>query len=335
MLIKKKVILYVLFFAGVSMVLHHQLYQGPTAIPVSDPIIDVVEPYVELDPVEAKKIVEPDLKLRKGIQKKRFKDGQIFFLYLPANIAENPQTPVQVVAVIHGYTGQTPGGKGHKIVLKNMERFKDYAEEHQTIIIAPHFDGRIFENDYQRLNLDGPRADERLLAIVESLEGTFPNIQKEKISLFGFSGGGQFVHRFCAFYPERVHKAVVSGSGWYMWPDPTINYPLGTNLDNYEKHGVFRTINLERFVETPIQVLIGAIDLQQGSFREEYKEVDLNAWQGNSRIVRAENWVKAMKAYAEQKGLTDHIQLVVVPDTEHRTTNELMDEAYNFLSEPL
>ncbi|WP_052599717.1 alpha/beta hydrolase [Aureispira sp. CCB-QB1] len=265
---------------------------------------------------------------KKGIQKKKYIDGQVYYLYVPQAVAENPEIGTTILAVIHGYTGQANGIKGQNIALKNMKRFIPYAEQHNTLLIAPHFSEKIFDSDYQRFNLDATRSDIRLIDLIQITKNTFPNLQDKKIKLFGFSGGGQFVHRFCAFHPLRVHKAVASGSGWYMWPDWTIDYPLGVNLRKFSNT---KPINLDLFTQCQLLVLVGEQDIRQGSFRDDYKDFDLNNMQGNDRVSRARQWVLAMEKYAASKGLTSNILLKTVPETEHRTTNTLMKSAFNFL----
>jgi len=46
--------------------------------------------------------------------------------------------------------------------------------------------------------------------------------------LWGFSGGGQHVHRFMLFEPDApVRLAIAAASGWYTAPDRTIDCPYG------------------------------------------------------------------------------------------------------------
>lgn len=270
-----------------------------------------------------------DLLIKKGIQKKRYTDGQTYYTYIPKTIAEKPHLGTEILAVIHGYQGQANGLKGQKITLKNMKRFIPYAEKHNTILIAPHFSEKIFDSDYQRFNLDATRSDIRLINLIQLMKNTFPNLKEKKLKLFGFSGGGQFVHRFCAFHPKRIHKAVTSGSGWYMWPDHNVDYPVGLKL---EKFPMIKPINLELFIQCHLLVLIGEKDTQQGSFRIDYKDINLNDMQGYDRISRARHWVAAIKKYARSKGLTSNISLKTIPKTEHRTTKDLMDAAFDFLA---
>lgn len=295
----------------------------PTVPPPSSPVPPNTE---EPAPIETNK--HPLIK--RGIKKHKYSDGQSYFLYVPKAIANDPSLGKEIVAVIHGYSGQARGAKGQNIVLRNIKRFVEYAEEHQAILIAPHFDEERFDSDYQRFNLDATRADVRLIDLIQLTKEAFVNLETEQLKLFGFSGGGQFVHRFCAFHPEIVDRAVTSGSGWYMWPNPTIDYPLGLKLDRFS---AVAPINLEKFVACHLMVLIGQEDLTQGSFREEYKELNLNLMQGKDRITRARKWVEAMNAVAQSNGFTSNITLVTVPNTEHTTTNELMDAAFEYLGE--
>ncbi|MGE3288842.1 MAG: hypothetical protein AB7J32_22460 [Pseudonocardia sp.] len=47
-------------------------------------------------------------------------------------------------------------------------------------------------------------------------------------ALFGFSGGGQFVHRFVELMPtHRARVAVAANAGWYTMPDDAVPYPYG------------------------------------------------------------------------------------------------------------
>lgn len=268
--------------------------------------------------------------VKKGIHKKKYTDGQVYYLYIPKEIAQNPTLATEIVAIIHGYSGQANGDKGKNIALKNLKRFRDYADQNNALLIAPHFNEKLFDSDYQRFNLDAKRSDIRLINLIKHTKKTFPNLEETQINLFGFSGGGQFVHRFCAFHPNMVKKAIISGSGWYMWPTHSIPYPLGFNLDKFPN---VLTIDTKLFVQCDMLVLIGEDDKRQGSFRIEYKGYNLNDMQGRDRVTRARNWVNAIRSYAISQGVTSNIQLVTVPDVEHRTTNKLMEVAFDFLAD--
>jgi pimeloyl-ACP methyl ester carboxylesterase len=265
-----------------------------------------------------------------GRQQAIHTNGQRYYWYVPEKVAADPSLADDIVAVIHGYTGQDSGEEGIKIAQNNLKRFTDYADETNSILIAPHFSEDIFDSDYQRFNLDEERSDSALIEIIEHVRRAFPNVDSNDLSLFGFSGGGQFVHRFCAFHPELIKKAVASGAGWYMWPDDSVDYPVGLDVSD---HSNVPPIDIRRFLECNILVLIGDEDITQGSFREEYKGIDLNDEQGDSRLERAIRWVDAIEDYADRLDVNTNIKLRTVPDVEHKTSKPLMREAFKYLKE--
>jgi hypothetical protein len=51
-----------------------------------------------------------------------------------------------------------------------------------------------------------------------------------RFDLWGFSGGGQHVHRFMLYEPDApVRLAIAAASGWYTAPDRTIDCPYGVD----------------------------------------------------------------------------------------------------------
>lgn len=296
---------------------------------------------------------EKPIAFKKGINKSKYANDQIYFWYVPSKVADNPSKAKDIVAIIHGYTGQANGSSGINITLENLKRFTVYADSTNSILVAPHFNESVFGSDYQRLNLNrerlnargepldipGERSDIRLIKLIQLLQEHFPNINDKKIKLFGFSGGGQFVHRFCAFHPHRIDKAIIGGAGWYMWPNDDIEYPLGFNLSTFSN--VEEVINAKSFVQCDMLVLIGDEDKTQGSFRTELKNYDLdivynlNKMQGNTRVQRAYKWVATLKEYAAQIGVkTEDVKVKVetVKNVPHRTPDEFMRVAFNYLA---
>ena len=274
---------------------------------------------------------KPKEKPSAGTHKNKYKDGQVYYIHVPELYSYTSSSEVSLLVIVHGFTGQANGRKGQKVTLKNMKRWIPFAEDNNCILLAPHFSEKIFDRDYQRLNLEGDvRADHRLNDLIEELKSTFPNLKDDKIKMFGFSGGAQFVHRYSAFHPKRVDKAVIGGAGWYMWPDPLVEYPVGTNLDKVEKVKQF-DIDIEGMVQNKICVMIGKEDKKQGSFREEYHELDMGFYQGEDRLERAINWINALNIYADRAGVECHVTLRVIPDAGHEITKEFLHAAANYL----
>jgi pimeloyl-ACP methyl ester carboxylesterase len=270
-------------------------------------------------------------KISVGTSKKKFNDGQTYYIYVPQKCKENPCEITSILVIVHGYTGNQAGQRGIEITKKNLERWTKYAEKYNCILLAPHFDENTFDNDYQRLNLDGKRSDLRLNAIIDSVKTSFPELKNTKLKLFGFSGGGQFVHRYCAFHPDMVDRAVVGASGWYMWPDNELDYPLGTNLRSYPN--IVEKIDLEKFVQLNMLVIVGEEDEKQGTFRDNYKDANLDMLQGANRMERAKRWVNELNIIAYKNNVTCNVQLKVEENTAHEINSSLLKTSAEFLFE--
>ncbi len=78
---------------------------------------------------------------------------------------------------------------------------------------APYFDEMRFLGDDQRLNLAGPRSDLRLNELIASVVNPSPELPGKSWLLYGFSGGGQFVHRYAAIHPDRAARVVARTGG--------------------------------------------------------------------------------------------------------------------------
>jgi pimeloyl-ACP methyl ester carboxylesterase len=172
---------------------------------------------------------------------------------------------------------------------EHMVRMRTAADKVGAVIIAPWFD-RVHFRGYQRLLCqDGQtRADLALIAMLEDAAATL-GVEVERCYLSGFSGGGQFAHRFAAFHADRVAGCVTSAAGWYTFPDFERPYPQGlapgSGPAGLELHPAARQV--------PMHVLVGSLD--------DRPEPSLNmskiivAQQGSGRVTRARRWVEAMQ----------------------------------------
>jgi pimeloyl-ACP methyl ester carboxylesterase len=104
-------------------------------------------------------------------------------------------------------------------------KFASFAERYGVVLVAPLFPKDRF-GDYQRLgrNGRGERADQALNRILTEV-GFLTGANIDKLYMFGYSGGGQFVHRYAMAYPQRTARIVVAAAGWYTFPDSAVNYP--------------------------------------------------------------------------------------------------------------
>lgn len=222
-----------------------------------------------------------------------------YFLYVPSRAAEGAPLLVSV----HGISRNA---EEHARLLAPI------AERYGVVLVAPLFSEQRFP-DYQRLGIgrSGQRADlalERILAEVACLTGA----DTRRFYLFGYSGGGQFTHRYAMAHPERVAGYVVGAAGWYTFPDAERRYPLGIGA---RRNGPTPDFAPARFLAVPGTVMVGERDRHPGTALRKTQNVE--ALQGCSRLERGQRWVEAMNRAAMAEGLPAHFRFEVLPRSPH------------------
>lgn len=272
----------------------------------------------------------PDL--RAGNNGLRYIDGQLFYLYVPQAVLDNP-ADARILVTVHGHNGRLDSYDGERIVRRTGLRWAGLAEQNGWVVLSPQFDANRFGNDYQRLNLGGElRADRRLHELVMLVGELLPGIRTERLLLFGFSGGAQFVHRYAMLHPARVERAVAAGAGWYSFPDPDLPYPLGVG-DGSLPSGL--GFDAEAFAAVPLLLLVGEDDGTQGSFTRATtrngQRYDLVELQGATRAERAQNWVDAIGAI--DTATESRLRFEILPGTGHMVSENLRERTRQFLTD--
>jgi len=247
---------------------------------------------------------------------------QEYFLYVP--LSREPLAPIFIT--VHGVTRKAK---------EQVRLFAPYAERYKCIVVAPYFPDDRFHG-YQRLGLTGKgkRADRILEQIVAEV-GALTESNIEKLYMFGYSGGAQFVNRYAMIYPQRVARIVVAAAGWYTFPDPTQNYPTG--IKKVPKHQEVR-FNLVKILSVPACVLVGEKDiLRDQDFR---KTIRIDQRQGVTRLERGKRWFKAMNASARAYNLNTIFDFQVLPNSGHSFAECMHNGAmgtrvFKFLFHPL
>lgn len=222
---------------------------------------------------------------------------QHYYLYVPRSACAH----ARVLVSVHGIS---------RNALEHTRRFAPLAENYGVILVAPLFEEGPFP-DYQRLGIKGRRADHalgRILVEVAQLSGA----STERFYLFGYSGGGQFAHRYAMAHPERVAGLAVGAAGWYTFPDPLQRFPYGTAANLALPDLRFSP---ERFLRIPTTVMVGENDVARGAALRQSARVD--AQQGTSRRERAARWIAAMREAARARGLDTRYEFVVLPRARH------------------
>ena len=232
---------------------------------------------------------------------------QTYFVYVPRRIT--PGAPL--VVSMHGISRNAD---------EHARRLAPLAERYGAVLVAPLFDAARFP-DYQRLGRDilasgprGARADLMLERIVAEVARTTP-ADPARLYLFGFSGGGQFAHRFAMAYPDRVAAYAVGAAGWYTFPDATVAFPRGTRVKRCLS-GV--CLDPERYLRVPALVLVGERDIHEGTALRATAAVV--AQQGESRLERGAHWVAAMQSAARGRGFDTRFEFATLARSSHSFT---------------
>jgi pimeloyl-ACP methyl ester carboxylesterase len=255
-------------------------------------------------------------------------DRQFVCIYLPETI-NSSITKSSLLVVVHGYGARRNTARGRQSVRRFANYWGQQVADKNWIVMAPHFDEKRFNKNYQRLNLTGLRSDVRLNQLIQSLCQLLTPIETEKRMLLGFSGGGQFVHRYLAFHEGMISRAVIGAPGWFMWPDLSYHYPLGFGEPNAPEEGPAR---LRRLCRQNLLLLVGDKDTNQGAFRKIYNHTDLRELQGAGRRDRATNWFHALKKAAEDENIELWVRFQILKNTAHRINQNFTKTALDFVS---
>ena len=138
------------------------------------------------------------------------------YTYLPrrADVRTAP-----ILFVMHGF---------HRSARQYRDDWAYHADQYGFIVVAPLFDAKTWGSDYSYPSTKGknrrPRDDAQTsFALIEhlfdALKDATGNTQPRYL-IYGFSEGGQFVHRLVLTQPEaRYARAVIGTPGWYTMPD--------------------------------------------------------------------------------------------------------------------
>ena len=139
-------------------------------------------------------------------------------LYVPQSLPRDRTAPLLVL--VHGTTRRD----------NFRDAFRDFADRTGTILLAPMFPvGAAVPGDvhgYKWIEAHGVRFDLLLLDMIDQAAGIWP-LAADRFALFGYSGGGQFAHRFLYLHPHRLTALSVGAPGNVTLPDPARAWPAG------------------------------------------------------------------------------------------------------------
>lgn len=229
--------------------------------------------------------------------------GLPYRVALPAQL---PCGPLPLVVAVHGYTRQPQ---------PLWDAFARPVVGRGAALLLPCFGTAAFRQFQQLLRPRRPddpqRADLALIDAVEHLAAR-TGLRFAPWHLFGHSGGAQFAHRFALAHPERLAAVALSAAGWYTMPMASLPYPHGlAGIDRWLGHAP----GLDRFLQLPIRAWVGSRD--RGAQALLRRDPSLDAWQGTTRVQRAQRWVSAVRECAGAYGRRARVDLRILPGAGH------------------
>ena len=225
-----------------------------------------------------------------------------YCLYVPDSLGPDP---APLVVVQHG---------SERNFLLYRDHLAGFADEHRAVVLAPLFPAGIDDPDdvhnFKFIDYHGIRFDRALLAMVDEVAARFP-VDVSRFYLHGFSGGGQFAHRFFYLHPDRLAGLSVGAPGRVTLIDDATPWWLGTaDLEQVFGQG----LDLEAARRVPVLMVVG--------------EDDVDTWEINN--VGDSNWLDGAERAGEtridrlrtlERNWTGHgidVRFALVPGVAHR-----------------
>ncbi|EGF91851.1 Poly3-Hydroxybutyrate Depolymerase [Asticcacaulis biprosthecium C19] len=226
-----------------------------------------------------------------------------YFGFVPAGAG--PATPV--VVSVHGISRNSA---------EHLFRLSALARSGRFALVVPVFDKATY-GQYQQVvdPRKAVRADESLLAMLKDFSGR-TGINTARVVLTGFSGGGQFAHRFAMMHADRVAACLPCSAGWYSFPDAGLAFPAG--IGTLPLHPQWDAV--------PIHVVVGGDDTRRDPSLNTTPAID--AQQGRHRLTRARRWTRALQQYRSDRAGAGGVHLTVAADVGHDFADLAATEAF-------
>ncbi|MDI3341529.1 MAG: PHB depolymerase family esterase [Sphaerobacter sp.] len=232
-----------------------------------------------------------------------------FCLYVPTSYRADRTAPYPLVVIVHGT---------NRPAMEYRDRFAAFAERHECVVLAPLFPCGIYEpheiHNYKFIAWHDIRFDQVLLAMVDEVAAVY-HVDRARFLLHGFSGGGQFAHRFFYLHPERLRAVSIGAPGVVTLLDEERDWWVGVrNLE-----AVFgRSLDYAAMRQVAVQMVIGGDDVDNWDI---IMTPDSPLWRaywmpgandaGQTRVER----LAALRASFERAGIA--VRYDVVPGVAH------------------
>ena len=225
-----------------------------------------------------------------------------YTLHTPPHFFDDPSGYKLIVAV-HG---------SGRAAAAYRDAFASFADRNRCVVLAPLFPiglrGDGYEDGYKDMVEGDIRYDQLLLEMVADVEEASGH-SFGRFHLFGFSGGGQFAHRFYYLNPGRLASVSIGAPGAVTRLDTTRDWWLGTrNIQS-----IFGTVlQVDTLREVAVQMVVGSEDLVDFVIPQRMKALIASLGPiGCNRVER----LQLLKSNFEDHGI--RVQFDIVPGVGH------------------
>lgn len=180
-----------------------------------------------------------------------------------------------------------------------LDELTDFGEANGYAVMAPLFPAGIEDvndvHNYKFIDYAGVRFDLVLLSMLDDIAARW-NVEVSRFRLHGFSGGGQFAHRFLFLHPGRLSAVSIGAPGRVTLPDSSVGWWQGVG-DLPDRFGVDWAPDMVAAV--PTQLIIGSED----SGGEELAVVESDG-HGSTRLERLATLATALRDLGSVPELT-------------------------------
>ena len=240
---------------------------------------------------------------------------------LPKEINEN----TKVIFIIHGNS---------RDVERYINLWLEPSKDKNVILVAPHFTRSNYSNfgTLQIARPSGKILKNQSNNLKNSLSLFFTyfknkyNLQTSTYSIFGFSAGSQFAHRYLLFSDDiQVDRVVLGSAGWYTFLNNE-PYPYGMRNMPIERE------RYEWYLSREVLFILGAKDNDPN--HESLNNSKGAKQQGSNRFERGQNYFKNLVIFSEENEIAFRWRYKVIDDLDH-STSAISENAFPFLLEGL
>jgi len=226
-------------------------------------------------------------------------------------------TTCPIVIVLHG---------AKRDAYPYMKHWGSIADEHKVIVIGPQFEARHWPKAaaYNEGDVKAqPGREGWVFAAIEHLFDEVRDGQKDYV-LFGHGAGAQVVQRMAIYRPDnRARVMVAANPGWYTMPewrkdkvkvgDKEVERKIKDPFPYSMIDSAAGESELRAGLQKRLVLIVNEKD-PEPSDDEALEKGDLVKKQGDSRMDRAENFIKAATSASQELGVKLGWELNEAPD---------------------